>query len=111
MFIVFGAGGDRDIGKRVLMSEVASKYADYIIITDDNPRSEDPSKIRSELMQNSEKFIEISDRGEAISHAISKLSNNDSLLICGKGHEGYIHYMDKRVSFSDHATVADILSK
>ena len=111
LFIVFGAGGDRDIGKRVLMSAVASKYADYIIITDDNPRSEDPSKIRSELMQNSEKFIEISDRGEAISHAISKLSNNDSLLICGKGHEGYIQYKDKRVPFSDHATVSDILSK
>ncbi|MGB0574303.1 MAG: UDP-N-acetylmuramoyl-L-alanyl-D-glutamate--2,6-diaminopimelate ligase [Hyphomicrobiales bacterium] len=111
LFIVFGAGGDRDIGKRALMSAVASKYADYIIITDDNPRSEDPSKIRSELMQNSKKFIEISDRGEAISHAISKLSNNDSLLICGKGHEGYIQYKDKRVSFSDHATVSDILSK
>ena len=69
LFIVFGAGGDRDIGKRVLMSEVAAKYADYVIITDDNPRSEDPSKIRNELMQNSEKFIEISDRAEAIAHA------------------------------------------
>ncbi len=111
LFIVFGAGGDRDIGKRVLMSAVASKYADYVIITDDNPRTEDPAKIRRELMRNSEKFIEISDRGEAISHAISKLSNNDNLLICGKGHERYIQYKDKRVSFSDHDTVSNILSK
>jgi len=110
LFIVFGAGGDRDIGKRVLMSAVAAKYADYVIITDDNPRSEDPSKIRNELMQNSEKFIEISDRAEAIAHAISKLSINDNLLICGKGHERYIQYEDKRVFFSDHDTVSDILS-
>ena len=111
LFVVFGAGGDRDIGKRVLMSAVAAKYADYVVITDDNPRTEDPSKIRSELMQNSEKFIEISDRGEAISHAISKLSTDDNLLICGKGHERYIQYEDRRVPFSDHDTVYDILSK
>ncbi|MEL0232451.1 MAG: UDP-N-acetylmuramoyl-L-alanyl-D-glutamate--2,6-diaminopimelate ligase, partial [Hyphomicrobiales bacterium] len=81
-----------------------------IYLTDDNPRSEDPSKIRNELMQTSEKFIEISDRAEAIAHAISKLSINDNLLICGKGHERYIQYEDKRVFFSDHDTVSDILS-
>ena len=109
--LVFGCGGDRDFKKRPLMGKIAFSNCKKIYVTDDNPRSEDPSKIRSELMQNSEKFIEISDRGEAISHAISKLSNNDSLLICGKGHEGYIQYKDKRVSFSDHATVSDILSK
>ena len=102
LIIVFGAGGDRDKGKRSIMSDVADKYADLIVITDDNPRFEEPSLIRGQLMKQSRKYIEIANREEAISYAISELSSEDNLLICGKGHEEYIIYGKEKIYSSDH---------
>ena len=111
LIVVFGAGGDRDTGKRSIMSDIADKYADVIIITDDNPRFEDPNLIRRQLMKQSSKYIEIADREEAISYAISELSSEDNLLICGKGHEEYIIYGKKKIYSSDHSIVEQTIKK
>jgi len=85
--VVFGCGGNRDKNKRSIMGLIASKYADKVYITDDNPRNENPYKIRKEILVNCKKGIEISDRKKAISKAIHDLKKNDVLIIAGKGHE------------------------
>ncbi len=85
--VVFGCGGDRDKGKRPEMGKAASEFADAIIVTDDNPRSEDPSQIRAEVMAGAPKAKNVGDRAEAIAFAIKSLHKDDVLLIAGKGHE------------------------
>jgi UDP-N-acetylmuramoyl-L-alanyl-D-glutamate--2,6-diaminopimelate ligase len=85
--IVFGAGGDRDRGKRPLMGQVASELADLVYVTDDNPRSESPSAIRREILAATSGAIEIGDRRAAITAGISELRAGDILVIAGKGHE------------------------
>lgn len=85
--IVFGAGGDRDPDKRPMMGETASRLADRVYVTDDNPRSEDPAAIRAAILAACPGGIEIGDRGEAILTAIEGLEPGDTLLIAGKGHE------------------------
>ena len=109
LILVFGAGGNRDRGKRNFMRDIAKNYADFIIVTDDNPRFEDPKKIRSQLMVNVNNFIEIPDRYDAIKYAIDKLESGDNLIICGKGHEEYMIYQDSKISFSDQLVVKSIL--
>ena len=86
---VIGAGGDRDQSKRPLMGLAASQNADVVIVTDDNPRSEDPSKIRQMVLQGIDRGAvhEFGDRAEAILRAVDMLDPGDALLICGKGHE------------------------
>jgi UDP-N-acetylmuramoyl-L-alanyl-D-glutamate--2,6-diaminopimelate ligase len=84
---VFGCGGDRDTGKRPQMGAVAAKFADVAIVTDDNPRSEDPAAIRAQVLAGAPKAQEIGDRREAIRAAIAMLQAGDALLIAGKGHE------------------------
>jgi UDP-N-acetylmuramoyl-L-alanyl-D-glutamate--2,6-diaminopimelate ligase len=85
--IVFGAGGDRDRGKRPLMGQVATEGADLAYVTDDNPRSEAPAEIRRAILAGAPHAIEIGDRSEAIAAAISELRRGDILVIAGKGHE------------------------
>ena len=85
--VVFGCGGDRDKGKRAKMGAIAQKQADVVIVTDDNPRSEDPAAIRAEIMQGAPKAEEMGDRAYAIRAAIGMLQAGDGLLIAGKGHE------------------------
>jgi UDP-N-acetylmuramoyl-L-alanyl-D-glutamate--2,6-diaminopimelate ligase len=87
LHVVFGCGGDRDKGKRPLMARAAKTFADGVIITDDNPRSEDPSIIRKEILAGAPEAREIGDRAQAIHEAIAALSEGDLLLIAGKGHE------------------------
>lgn len=90
LILVFGCGGDRDAGKRPLMGEVAARLADRVIVTDDNPRSEDPAAIRKAILQGAARFgnaEEIGERHAAIAHGISLLGPDDGLLIAGKGHE------------------------
>ncbi len=87
LFIVFGAGGDRDPGKRPLMGEVAAEFADGVYVTDDNPRSEDPAAIRRAVLAGVPHAIEIGDRRRAIAAAIAALRRGDVLVIAGKGHE------------------------
>jgi UDP-N-acetylmuramoyl-L-alanyl-D-glutamate--2,6-diaminopimelate ligase len=85
--LVFGCGGDRDKGKRPLMGALGAKHADLVIVTDDNPRTEDAATIRAQVMEGAPKGIEIADRGAAIAHGVGLLEKGDCLLIAGKGHE------------------------
>jgi len=101
--VVFGAGGDRDPGKRVLMGAAALEHADKIYVTDDNPRSEDPATIRAAIMAATPGAHEIGDRGEAIALAIAELAAGDVLLIAGKGHETGQIVGDRTLPFSDQA--------
>jgi UDP-N-acetylmuramoyl-L-alanyl-D-glutamate--2,6-diaminopimelate ligase len=110
LVVVFGAGGDRDAGKRPLMGEIASDNADSVIITDDNPRSENPSAIRSAILAAAKGAREIGDRAEAIRTAIMGLQSGDALLIAGKGHETGQIIGDKILPFSDHDAVASALA-
>lgn len=87
LHVVFGAGGDRDRGKRPLMGQAAAAHADVVIVTDDNPRSEDPAAIRAAILQGCPEATEVGDRAEAILRAVDALEAGDALLIAGKGHE------------------------
>ncbi|MBM7068454.1 UDP-N-acetylmuramoyl-L-alanyl-D-glutamate--2,6-diaminopimelate ligase [Actibacterium sp. 188UL27-1] len=87
IIVVFGAGGDRDRGKRILMGQAAAEYADIAIVTDDNPRSEDPATIRAAVMEGCPDATEVGDRAEAILRGVDNLGPGDALLIAGKGHE------------------------
>ncbi len=107
--VVFGAGGDRDKGKRPLMGEVASRLADEAIVTDDNPRTEDAATIRAEVLAAAPGATEIGDRRLAIETAISGLSKGDVLLIAGKGHEDYQIIGTTKYHFSDHEVVLEAI--
>ncbi len=109
--VVFGAGGDRDTGKRALMGRIAAENADRVIITDDNPRSEDPAKIRAAILTAAPGATEIADRGESIRQAIALLQSGDVLLIAGKGHETGQIVGHRTLHFSDHETVAAALQE
>ncbi len=87
LWVVFGCGGDRDAGKRPIMGEIAARLADRVIVTDDNPRGEDPAKIRRAVMDAAPGAREIGDRTEAIAAAVAGMDAGDTLIIAGKGHE------------------------
>lgn len=87
LIIVFGAGGDRDRGKRPLMGAVARKLADRVIVTDDNPRTEDPASIRAAILFACPEALEIGDRAQAIASGLNLLGPGDVLAVAGKGHE------------------------
>ncbi len=110
LVVVFGAGGDRDAGKRPLMGEIAADNADSVIVTDDNPRSENPAAIRSAILSAANGAREIGDRAEAIRTAIAGLQPGDALLIAGKGHETGQIVGNSTLPFSDHEAVAAALA-
>jgi len=110
LVVVFGAGGDRDAGKRPLMGAIATENADTVIVTDDNPRSENPQAIRAAILNAAKGAKEIGDRAEAIRSAISDLQPGDALLIAGKGHETGQIVGDRTLPFSDHDAVASALA-
>ncbi len=87
LIAIVGAGGDRDAGKRPLMGAAATAHADVVVVTDDNPRSEDPGVIRAAVLEGAADAIELADRAEAILRAVDMLQPGDALLIAGKGHE------------------------
>ncbi|MFN3670586.1 MAG: Mur ligase family protein, partial [Bosea sp. (in: a-proteobacteria)] len=105
LICVFGCGGDRDKGKRPLMGAIAAEKADIAIVTDDNPRSEDPAAIRAEIMAASPELREIGDRGEAIRLAVALMRAGDVLVVAGKGHETGQIIGDRTMPFSDHEVV------
>ncbi|MBV8925604.1 MAG: UDP-N-acetylmuramoyl-L-alanyl-D-glutamate--2,6-diaminopimelate ligase [Bradyrhizobium sp.] len=109
LVVVFGAGGDRDAGKRPLMGAIASENADHVIVTDDNPRSENPATIRAAILAAARGATEIGDRAGAIRAAIDDLQEGDALLVAGKGHETGQIVGDKALPFSDHDAVAAAL--
>jgi UDP-N-acetylmuramoyl-L-alanyl-D-glutamate--2,6-diaminopimelate ligase len=111
LWCVFGCGGDRDAGKRSVMGGIADDLADQIIVTDDNPRSEDPQAITREILQGikSRTVRVIHDRGEAIATALQEAQAIDLVLIAGKGHEDYQIYGETRRSFSDRSEAKRLL--
>ncbi len=103
--VVFGAGGDRDKGKRPLMGAVVAKFADICYVTDDNPRTEDPAVIRAAVLAACPGGIEIADRALAIRSAVEALEEGDILLVAGKGHEPGQTIGTRVLPFSDHDAV------
>ena len=103
IWCVFGCGGDRDRGKRKMMGKIAEQYADYVIVTSDNPRNENPEKIISDILEGISIEVEtIVNREEAINFAIMKADKNEIILVAGKGHESYQKIGKKTLDFSDH---------
>lgn len=116
LFVVFGAGGDRDKGKRPLMGEIAGRCADVVIVTDDNPRSEDAALIRAAIVEAARgaahaEVREIGDRKEAIVDAVARLRSGDALVVAGKGHESGQIVGNQVLPFSDHAVIASALQR
>jgi UDP-N-acetylmuramoyl-L-alanyl-D-glutamate--2,6-diaminopimelate ligase len=107
--VVFGCGGDRDKGKRPIMGEIATRLADLVIVTDDNPRSEEPATIRREILAAAPGAIEIGDRHEAIEEAVAALHAGDTLIVAGKGHEEGQTIGGQTFPFSDHEEVRKAL--
>ncbi len=114
LIVVFGCGGDRDSGKRPIMGEIAACLADHVIVSDDNPRSEDPAAIRKAILlgaAGSNKAEEIGDRALAIGQAIAMLGEDDGLLIAGKGHETGQIVGETTLPFSDAGCARAILNE
>ena len=108
--VVFGAGGDRDRGKRPQMGQVASELADLVYVTDDNPRSEPPQEIRRAILAAAPHAIEIGDRREAIAAALAQLRRGDILVIAGKGHETGQIIGNATLPFDDAAVAREIIA-
>lgn len=116
VIVVFGCGGDRDRGKRPIMGEIAARLADYVIVTSDNPRSEDPWKIMQEIehglkTQTGTTYELIVDRATAIERAIELAEPGDIILVAGKGHETVQIFQDRSVYFSDYEKAAEALQR
>jgi len=112
IYCVFGAGGDRDTGKRPKMAEAASLYADEIIVTSDNPRTENPDLIIADILQgfeSTENVMSVTSRKSAIYKAIELASGNDIILIAGKGHEDYQEINGERYPFDDRVIAKEAL--
>ena len=108
LITLFGCGGDRDKSKRALMGKVASRYSDYIVITSDNPRSEDPAQIMKDIEWGVDvkdcKCIQ--DRTEAVRFALAEMEEGDTLVLAGKGNETYLEIKGKKIPYSDFDVVA-----
>jgi UDP-N-acetylmuramoyl-L-alanyl-D-glutamate--2,6-diaminopimelate ligase len=111
LIVVIGAGGDRDPGKRPMMGAIAAELADRVIVTDDNPRSENPAAIRAAILAAAPGAQEIGDRNEAIRSAVGGLQPGDVLLVAGKGHETGQIVAERVLPFSDHEAVAAALQE
>ncbi len=109
VIVVFGCGGDRDRGKRPIMGEIATRLADIVIVTDDNPRSEVPETIRAAILAAAPGAIEIGDRRKAIHEAVAMLKAGDTLIVAGKGHEEGQTIGAETSPFSDHEEVRSAL--
>jgi UDP-N-acetylmuramoyl-L-alanyl-D-glutamate--2,6-diaminopimelate ligase len=114
LHVVFGAGGDRDRGKRPLMGEIARRLADRVIVTSDNPRSEDPEAIIAEILEGAgggEKIEHLVDRREAIERALATAERGDVVVIAGKGHEqGQEFAHGRKLPFDDATVARELLS-
>lgn len=112
LWCVFGCGGDRDKGKRPLMGAVAEEFADKVVITDDNPRSEEPKAIIQDILSglmDPGRALAIEGRAEAVTNVIMQADANDMILVAGKGHEDYQLVGSRRLDYSDRLTVARLL--
>jgi UDP-N-acetylmuramoyl-L-alanyl-D-glutamate--2,6-diaminopimelate ligase len=111
LICVFGCGGDRDQAKRPLMGEIAARLADHVIVTDDNPRSENPAAIRQSILARCPGASDIGDRFEAIKAGMAMVSSGDVMVIAGKGHETGQIVGETVLPFSDHDAVATLLAE
>ncbi len=112
LWCVFGCGGDRDKGKRPLMGAIAEKFADVVVITDDNPRSEDPQSIVNDILTGlleQHRARVMAGRAQAVTNAVLQAQPDDIVLVAGKGHEDYQIVGNRRLDYSDRATVAALL--
>jgi UDP-N-acetylmuramoyl-L-alanyl-D-glutamate--2,6-diaminopimelate ligase len=113
LICVFGCGGDRDPGKRPEMAKEAEKRADYVIVTDDNPRTEQPERIVSDIsagFTQAGRWQVIHDRAQAIAEALGMANEDDLVLIAGKGHEAYQEIRGQKLPFSDAEQVRHLLN-
>ena len=113
LIVLFGCGGDRDKSKRSLMGEIASIYADYLIITSDNPRTEDPKSIISDILKGVPKYKShkvIENRLDAIKFALSFAEKDDIIVLAGKGHETYQIIGKEKIHFDEREVVKNCLS-
>ena len=111
IILLFGCGGNRDQNKRSKMGKIASDLSDKIFLTDDNPRYENPNKIRNDIKKGIKKIdvIEIPNRSKAISEAIKKLNTGEILLVAGKGHEKTQDLGNKKIFFSDRKNILEAI--
>ncbi len=112
LWCVFGCGGDRDKGKRPLMGGIAEQFADRVVITDDNPRTEEPRAIINDILTgllDAGQALVIHGRAEAVTSAIMQAQAQDVVLVAGKGHEDYQLVGNRRLDYSDRTTVARLL--
>jgi UDP-N-acetylmuramoyl-L-alanyl-D-glutamate--2,6-diaminopimelate ligase len=115
LIVLFGCGGDRDRNKRPRMAGVVARYADRIVVTSDNPRTEDPKRIIDEILPgfapgDMERVTVEPDRRKAITQAIKMAAPGDMVLLAGKGHETYQEIGRERIDFDDAAVAADVLN-
>ena len=113
LICVFGCGGDRDNGKRPKMGNISTQIADYSVITSDNPRTEDPDDIIAQIVSNlphDTNYMCISERRDAIHHAIAMAKSGDVVVIAGKGHEDYQEINGKKFPFDDRVVASDFLN-
>lgn len=112
---LFGCGGDRDKGKRPIMGKIAAENADFVVVTSDNPRSEDPEAIIKDILAGMEgtktPYAVVPNRREAIEYAITHAKKNDVIVLAGKGHEDYQILSTGRIHFDEREVVAEILKK
>ena len=111
IIIVFGCGGDRDPTKRAPMGQIAAKLADVVIVTDDNPRSEDPATVRTAIMKGCPDAQEVGDRLEAIRRAVAEAKAGDTILLAGKGHETGQKIGDRVLPFDDREAARRVVSE
>ena len=114
LWCIFGCGGDRDAGKRPLMAKAAEQFADLVIVTQDNPRTEDPNKIEADILTGFSRMEDVGvipDREEAIKFTIENAVEDDVIVIAGKGHENYQIIGDKTLHFSDQEVAEAYLTK
>ncbi|MDT8872587.1 cyanophycin synthetase [Komagataeibacter rhaeticus] len=104
-----GAGGDRDRGKRPVMGEIATRLADRVIVTDDNPRTEQPAAIRAAIMAAAPGAVEIDDRRQAIAAGLGLLGPGDVMVVAGKGHEQGQTIGHDVLPFDDATVIRDLL--
>ena len=113
IYVIIGCGGGSDHGKRSIMGSLASKLADYVIFTSDNPRDEDPNNIIQDMIQNldTKNYEIVVNRQKAIEMGIQYLRKNDILLLLGRGHEEFQVIKKKRIKFNDKEVVLDIIRR
>lgn len=114
LWAIFGCGGDRDKGKRPMMAEIGERFSDRVILTDDNPRSEDSEQIVQDMLKgvSDQKYVQVEhDRFSALSYAVENASPQDIILMAGKGHEDYQIIGDKTIHYSDRESAMTLLEK